>query len=277
MTDTNLPDQPVTFKRPPVTEVAFGVQFRSPIIDLEVLGGIAARAKPGFPLREQHPPLLPMTEDFGLPQQGTQIIFQSAQELPRTWFATEDGRRLLQAQADRLGYNWRRIDPDDEYPRHRVLLPEFETHYEALIEDLSESNPEIDVVELTYVNELRAPESVPAETHPRLGRFLRPLEGESYAFLPATEDGRYQARWRITEPNGQPVGRFYAAAEPVYRLDRVPVYLLTLTARLVSRDGSAASVIRLLNTAHTWIVEGFRDLTTEEMHRLWDLEEASKA
>jgi uncharacterized protein (TIGR04255 family) len=275
MIDVSLAEQPISFVDPPVTEVAFAVQFAAPAIDLEVLGEIASRAKGTFPRREQHPPVPPMLEEFGRVSQGPQIIFQTAPELPRTWFVTEDGTRVIQAQADRFAYNWRRTDPKGVYPRYDVLRPEFIEHGLPVIESVALANPEagpIDAVELTYVNELLASDSQPRSAHPLLSRFVRSLDPMGGEFLLEPEDTRLQARWRINNDDGSPLGRLYASADPAFRRDEIPVYLLTMTARLLAAGADAEAAVSLLDAAHLWIVRGFKDLTTDEMHKIWGLE-----
>lgn len=275
-------DQPVSFVHPPVSEVVFAVQFTGDAIDLEVLGGLATQVKARFPLREQHPPLFPMSEDFGVAAQGPQIVFKTEPELPRTWFVTEDGVRLVQAQADRFAFNWRRRTPDQQYPRYKALRDEFIKHLEAVIKAVTAVNPSavpMNVCELTYVNELAVSESQPRSSHPPLGRFLRalgPLGGPE--FLPEAEDARLQARWQIpAEAGDAPRGRLYASAEPAYRRNtNVPIYLLTMTARMVGAIVDAPAAFALLDVAHDWIVRGFKDLTTAEMHGIWQLEEGSQ-
>lgn len=275
VTDFPPAEQPVSFVDPPVTEVAFAVQFAAPAIDLEVLGEIAGRAKGAFPRREQHPPLPPRLEEFGTIPQGPQIIFQTTPELPRTWFVTEDGTRVIQAQADRFAYNWRRTGPKQAYPRYNVLRLEFIEHGSPVIESVALANPEagpIDAVELTYVNELCAPDSQPRSAHPLLSRLVRSLDPMGGEFLQEPEDTRLQARWRINNDDGSPLGRLYASADPAFRRDEVPIYLLTMTVRLLAAGADAEAAVSLLDAAHLWIVRGFKDLTTKEMHDIWDLE-----
>ncbi len=108
---------------------------------------------------------------------------------------------------------------------------------------------------------------------PPLGRFLRPVGSFAGDFLSEPEDARLQARWRIPGDNGAPVGRLYAAADPAFNLDGTPIYLLTLTARLLADQAEPSAAVELLDLAHDWIVRGFKDLTTDEMHTTWGLEE----
>ena len=130
----------------------------------------------------------------------------------------------------------------------------------------------INAVELTYVNELSAPDAQPRSAHPRLSRFLRSLDQMGGDFLEEPEDTRLQARWLIKDEAGAPIGRLYASADPAYRRDEVPVYLLSMTARLLAEESTTEALVRLLDVAHLWNVCGFKDLTTREMHKLWGLQ-----
>lgn len=268
--------QPVSFEYPPVNEVAYSVQFAMPVIDLEVLGGIAARVKSEFPERQQHAPLPPAVEQFGRVPQGPQIVFRTEPDLPRTWFVTADGTRILQAQADRFVFNWRRTAPGQSYPRYERLRDEFRPHLAALMESLAPLHPsgaEPNVVEMIYVNELVTPDEKVSDHHPPLGRFVRALGPLNGSFLPEPEDARLQARWRINNHEGTPIGRLYASVEPAVRGDEVPVYLLNMTARLLASGADADRVVALMDCAHDWIVRGFKDLTPDEMHEFWRLKE----
>jgi uncharacterized protein (TIGR04255 family) len=172
------PEQPVSFRDPPVTEVAFALQFATGVIDLEQLGEIAGRAKGTFPRREQQPQLPPMTEEFGFVPAMPQFIFQTAQALPRTWFISDDGASLIQVQADRLGYNWRRDEPAQRpYPRYAELRRRYIEDVLSAAELVagSSSAARINMVELTYVNQLRAPDAVSRGPHPPVATFVRPL------------------------------------------------------------------------------------------------------
>jgi uncharacterized protein (TIGR04255 family) len=277
MTVSSAPAQSVSFRDPPVIEVAFSMQFTAGVIDLELLGEIAGHAKAAFPRREQHPPIPAMNEEFNVRVAVPQLIFQTAPGLPRTWFVNPDGSRLVQVQSDRLGYNWRRDGlSQGEYPRYNGLRQELINQVLPIAERVVTSVPtaRINVVELSYINELRAGEAAPRGLHPPLNRFLRSVGSFDGEFLPQPEDARLQARWRIPGDAGVPVGRLYAAAEPAFsNRDETPIYVLNLTARLLAGHSGPSDAVALLDTAHEWIVRGFKDLTTDEMHKIWSLEE----
>jgi uncharacterized protein (TIGR04255 family) len=272
--------QPVTFGRPPVVELAFAVQFSGSPIDVEVLGAIARSVKGALPNQQQHPALPRMSEQFDR-NSGVQIIFKTAAELPRAWFVSDDGQRLLQLQGDRLAYNWRQVLSEQLYPRYEGLRGEFSSHLQQLSAVIAETNAAplgIDVCELSYVNHLATVE--PSAGHPPLSRFLRylaPMAGPD--FLPEAEDARLQARWlmraSVPDSGSQPIGRLYAEATPVFQVGGEPAYLLTLTARMVGEELDRAGALALLDIGHEWIVRGFKDITTDEMHHTWDLTEAT--
>lgn len=274
MTDYPPAEQPVSFRDPPVTEVAFALQFADAVIDLELLGEIAGSAKAEFPRREQHPPLPPMIEEFGMAPIMPQIIFQTAPMLPRTWFLSADGSRLIQVQSDRLGYNWRRDDLTRSYPRYDRLRNDLIRHVLPAANSVAASTSAagINAVELSYVNQLRASGAGRRGPHPPLGLFLKVVASFRGDFLGEQEDARVQARWRIPGNSGEPIGRLYATAEPGFDRDETPIYLLTLTARILAAHADPPAAIALLDLAHSWIVRGFKDLTTDEMHATWGLE-----
>jgi uncharacterized protein (TIGR04255 family) len=233
------PDLIVHYGDAPVAEVVLGVQFSESAIDLDVLAEFSRGVREAFPRREQHEPLAPSREDLAPGVAPVSIEFQVIQEFPfpRTWFVSEDGHRLIQIQADRLIFNWRKLDDDDEeYPHYDGLRPIFEDNLRLLRECfdvLGRSQPSANLTEVSYVNFIAVPDSEPGAGHPGLHRVLRdvcpPQEG---GFLPLTEDQAYMARYRIphwANPE-EPAGRLYVSASPAYRnRDRMPIYTLKLT------------------------------------------------
>jgi hypothetical protein len=134
------------------------------------------------------------------------------------------------------------------------------------------SSARINMVELAYVNQLRAPDAPKRGPHPPLAVFLRPVSGFGGEFLAEPEDARLQARWRIAGDDGAPIGRLYASADPVFLRDETPIYQLTLTARLLAARADPSEAVALFDVAHNSIVRGFADLTTDAMHATWGLE-----
>lgn len=269
-----LPANPVTFRHPPVTEVALAIQLDRPTVDLDVLAVLAPLFRSDFPQREQHPPLPPMREDFNAPPTAPLLQFELTTQfgMPRSWFISRDGSKLLQLQADRLVFNWRKQADSDLYPRYSTLRDLFATRIEELWEAIASSDkqlPDVNFCEVTYVNQIGMG-AAPGQPHPDLGEILKlahPWEGGG--FLPAPEDAQVRARFRI-QSREQPAGRLYLTAEPAFRPDGSPIHVATLVSRMFPLGGEMDAVWESLDTGREWVVKGFEELTTEKMHRIWN-------
>ena len=96
------------FRKPPVSEVAIGVQFQTPILTPVHLGLYYQKIKERFPIVEVQPPLLPAFEIFEatpavmIPMPFPFIGMGVAS--PRMWFRSQDGSSLIQLQAGRLNF-----------------------------------------------------------------------------------------------------------------------------------------------------------------------------
>ena len=271
------PPELVTFERPPVTEVGLAIQFEKAVIDLAVLAEFTGRVSSDFPNREQHPPLPPMSEDFSVPPRMQALALEIGPPfvLPRSWFVTEDGSHVLQLQEDRFVFNWRRPTPDHaEYPRYRLLREQFRQRLVDLVESITATKkhvPPTNFCEVLYANQIDA-EGSGDRSHRELGEILVPVKARpEFEFLRASEDSQYQARFRIITNSGDPRGRLYLSAVPAFRPDESPIYTVNLTSRLIPQNDSQDEPWESLNLGREWIVKGFVDLTTEEMHQEWGL------
>lgn len=271
-------EQIVDFGSPPVVEVALGVQFTQSVIDLEVLAELARALRTEFPHRQQIEPLMRVSERFERPGATGFLDFRLGVPLPRTWFVSTDQRYLLQAQSDRLIFNWRRVEVGDAYPRYRAIRPKFDELRERLgriLADLGRPAPVIDLVEVTYINELAGLGPTSPEQHPPLGRLLRTVSdlGDG-TFLPEPEDAGFVARYRIApEEGGQPIGRLAVRTDPGYRTsDHQPIYLLNLTANIVGNYSNDDQVKECFDLGRKWVVRGFLDLTATDLQQRWEPE-----
>lgn len=117
-----LPD----FDDPPLIEVVLSVQFEAlaPIEFVDVLASFRSRLRDRYPQTEQHPPLPPAFEIFGVPAPGAprlQIQLQTVPDLPRFWLLNEAGTEIIQLQNDRFVHNWRKVGSGDAYPRYERI------------------------------------------------------------------------------------------------------------------------------------------------------------
>lgn len=268
MTDAEAdPLELVSFDRPPVQEIAFAVQLLSSQLTLESMVDIGRALKPLFPV-QQLQPALPRMMEPGLPSFSISV----GAPLPRFWFVSEDGFRLVQVQEDRVAFNWRGLGRKAQYPRYGTLRAEFAEHLEVLgeiVPELRGAGLHADFCELTYVNELEAPVSTGG--HPPLDAILRVAQSlDRTDFLPPTDSEEWTGRWTIRDEEGEPAGRLTAAAQPASRQwDQRPIYLLTMTGILPRDVAGDDAIFKQFDLAHEWIVRGFADLTTKEMHDRW--------
>jgi len=265
----------VDFDNPPLNEVVFSVQFDGEVIDeVGVLSEFWPKIQGGFPRHEKHPALPPARESFEVPPPAPEVQFQLMQGVPpqRYWFLSEDATLIVQVQADRLMFNWRQVVGDEEYPHYDRLAPQFDAVLETFLgcPALNVDSASVDWVELQYVNPIETQGE--GQTHGQLARILNVLVPDPpREALPPVEDTQLQQRFRIDNHDGAPRGRLYLTAVPAFRTsDAVPLYVLTLLARGRPDPGDLRGGVRaFLDIAHDLIVKGFREVTTEEMHKLW--------
>lgn len=269
--DKSLPE----FTDPPVVEVALSIQF-DPLKKLRglQLGLLWKEFKARFPVTEEHPPLEPSFERFGLsPTSGkSQVQIQLLEELPvpRYWFLNESGTQLIQVQQDRFVHNWRKHKGQEEYPRYEQLrvtfsqeLDRFQRFLEQ--EDLGTLTP--NQCEVTYVNHIFHGTGEEVTLEKILAPVSRQYGGE---FLPVPESTRATFRYVIDNEANQPVGRLHIAAEPAYRTaDKQKMYVLNLTARGAPAEATIEAAMGFLDVGREWVVRAFADITTVEMHHHW--------
>ena len=139
---------PIIYEHPPIDEIVCGIRF-NPIKRLQSghFGILWQRFRSDFPRTEDQNLVGPVSqEDFGSPDKPP---------LPRVWFIHENENELIQVQRNRFLHNWRKRQPDDEYPGYEKVVENFERYLSCFEEFLAEENLENLVpkeYELTYIN-----------------------------------------------------------------------------------------------------------------------------
>jgi len=264
------------FGKPPVTEVVLSVQF-NPIEKLRgpQIGLLWAAFKNQFPEVEEHVPLEPVLETFGVrPAQQVSVKFELSDVPPisRTWFLNERGDQLIQIQQDRFIHNWRKLAEEDEYPRYSNLISSFRSELEQFGHFLKQEqlgDLSFNQCEVTYVNHIFA--NGVWSGHGDLNKVLTLWAGKhSDSFLPEAEDVRLATRYIIPGSENNPVGRLHVVATPAFRIsDKRALIVLNLTARCRPDGEALEGVFNSLNKAHEWVIRGFTSITTEQMHQVW--------
>ena len=257
----------VDFRRPPVVEVACGVGFAlTQRLTAGHIGQFWHSVEDDFPNIEEVAPLPPPNL-----QEAVKIEVSEIPPMPRTWLLSEDGSRLMQLQADRFLYNWKREEEEEEeipYPGFDIIYDEFKNHLDLYMEflvDAGYEKPSYDYLELQYVNHIGAWNGL--DVVGRTGALIDHMHSKDPArFLPMPRAFRWQSQYPMPDENGnlgmtvqtatkQPTG------EDIIRLD--------MTARSGLKDGSESSLDKWFALAHEWIVRGFCDVTTPELHDVW--------
>jgi uncharacterized protein (TIGR04255 family) len=262
-----LPD----FENPPLTEVALSIQFEalSPIefVDLGPLwSGLVGR----YPNVEQHPPLAPAFEIFGMPPAAATLQFQlsAMPDVPRFWFVNEAGTEVLQIQPDRFIHNWRKVGEGEQYPRYerirRTFLSEF-SRLSRIIENRHAKTPTPNQCEVTYVNQVPITDANTSVIQKTLAILRIPDD------FPAgsSEDAGMQIRFVLPGQDGRPIGRLIVQAGSAVTPKGVPVFQLMLTVRGRPFTPDLTGARQFMDMGRKVIVESFAALTTEQMHKVW--------
>ncbi len=268
---TNLmPDPPLpAFARPPVAEVGLAIQFVRPLPLRSVdLAAVRQAFEDEFPGLQEHLPAAPIPAPDA--EVSVSVELMDGIPLPRLWMLSADETQLVQFQPDRLGVNWRLSD-HTAYPHYDNIRPLLEVSWERLrgvLGSLDMSVPDADVCEAVYVNPIEVAD--PTEAAEGLSEILAPWSGAtSDAFLPPPRDIRISSRYTLPSHGGL----LTIDAYPAQRVpDLKPILLLQLSARGRANPQTFAGALEFLDLAHEWIVQGFADFTTAQMHERWGRE-----
>jgi uncharacterized protein (TIGR04255 family) len=262
-----------------VVEVALAIQFAETRLDTLDVAALGALVKDDLPERAEQPSRPPMEERFDEPPQASfRFELLAGPPLPRFWFLSQDGSRLLQVQHDLVAYNWRRTDEGDDYPRYsslREALARYLQNVEKVLADQGKPPMRPNWCEVTYVNHITPPDKV--APRPPLDEVVVMVNSlRKAAFLPTPEDAQFGVRFRIGEAE-RPAGRLTVNAAPgILATEGRPVWSLNLTAKTLATEPTVDGAFAALDLGHEWAVKGFRDLTTEKMHAQWGLREEPK-
>lgn len=260
------------FKNPPVVETVLGVQFPQVEGFRATHFGLYYESLEGrFPTVTDQPRLEPARERFPrpllLPAPQVQVFPRIKPD--RVWFTADSGSELIQLQADRFLFNWRRQD-NREYPSYgtnsEVFLKEFDLFREFCGKHkLPDPMPE--VCEVTYVNHF---DPEPNETATQLA--ARTFAGLGWCgtdgFLPIPESLTFNRAYVITSEN-KAIGRLYAEVSIAVRRAEAgepkEFVLLNLTGRVNHVPSDGFDLRKTLQVAHDWVVCGFADVTERKI------------
>lgn len=262
----NLPD----FNHPPVVEVALSVQFEElrsfKAVHLGAFWERIGRAQ--FPKTEQQPPVPKSIERFDQPVVDGPPRFEiiNMPSLPRVLFLSPDETEIVQIQADRITFNWRKRRPTDIYPRFERLESQFSYVLDTFHDLITEQKFGVfksEMAEVTYVNRMGGDE-IPGRVEDALSVF-------SEGYTEKTPLKAEQVNLSLVFPmkqEGAAIGRLYIDGKI-----RTQRETRGMDLKLVARGKPAApdikAALKFCGQARTAIVEGFASITAKHMHTTW--------
>jgi uncharacterized protein (TIGR04255 family) len=268
----DLPD----FNRPPLIEVALGLQFEPlPQLRQGHVGLFWTEIRDQYPKARDLQPLEPVHETFD--EEGPVFTFQISDvpELHRAWFVSEDETLLVQVQSDRLIHNWRQVR-GESYPRFEVLYETFAERlrqFEVVLGAAGVPRPVRQQVEVTYINWIDAG---------WLADFFLPVRHQALelqGIANEADDEGMNLRFPVTEEGGQR-SRLYVHVKKVQRrraegglFNSHPEqgFLMSLSYRSpLAATGDPSDVEDSMYRGRNAIVRVFTALTKPEWHETWE-------
>ncbi|MBW4444356.1 MAG: TIGR04255 family protein [Plectolyngbya sp. WJT66-NPBG17] len=258
-----------SFENPPVTEVACSVLFRS-IEELATahVGLLWQAFQPEYPYVEDTVPLASKVEFFENKPIEAKLQITGVPPMPRVWFITESGNRVIQIQRERFIHNWRKIQNTDEYPRYESVVNKFQEYlstFEGFLANSRLSKLSYLQYELTYVNQI--PQSHGWKTFEDIGNIFPDFSWrtQSERFLKSPKS----LNWGTSFDLPDEIGRLYVGVSSAMQGNE-PILLVELTVRGIGDYAAPESLRKWFDIAHDWIVRAFADLTAESIQtEIW--------
>lgn len=259
-----MADKPVpSYKKPPLIEVVWSVQFASmPWLTAAHVGLFWQLIRESYPRCEEQAPVERKDEPEEL-LQPPQVVTQFLTKPPlcRQWFISEKGNDLVQLQSDRFCINWRKMKPDDVYPRYPYMRDHFASRWQQFTEFIqahSGEPPQVDLLELTYVNHIFKGEGwwAPGD----IGKVFPVISFHRKSdFLPPPASLGSDMVFDLKQTGG----RLHVSCRHAKLLEgeQRELFRLELVARGRPERTDPDGLLLWFAEAREWIVRGFADLT----------------
>ncbi|MEM7242998.1 MAG: TIGR04255 family protein [Pseudomonadota bacterium] len=259
-----------SFENPPINEVVMAIQF-TPVEGFNVLhyNDVYSLFEKDFKHHQQKPRLQPTFETFGgNSSDPISIELTSGMELPRMWFVSKKGEKLIQFQDDKFIFNWRKRSMKPTYPRYENLLVEFQNLLEKLsnyFKSNFKSEIEITQIELSYLN------IIPLRNLTEIDKWIKLPKID----LEDVESLNVSMARVLQDASGASFARFstsVATATNRNSGDRAIQLGLSVKGR-PSEEMDQLLPIDFFNLAREKIVTTFNDITTSKAHKAWSKHE----
>jgi len=254
------------YENPPVVEVVCGIQFKS--IDILLaphLGLLWEKFKPDYPICQEVAPLSPIIEKYDDKSQAT-FGFKEVPPLPRIWFIHKSDHGIIQVQRDRFLHNWRKVLPEDEYPRYPTVIKLFKDklgRFEAFLSENEFEKLQIVQYEMSYINHIWMGEEW--NNLSEIGKVFPDFSfrATTERFLPGPETINWRTSFLLPNKSGR---LHLTIRNGKRRSDHKPMIIMDLTVRGFHEGGMK----KWFDTAREWIVRGFADLTGRDIQdKVW--------
>ena len=140
----------IKYENPPIHEIVCGVLF-DPIKDLRAghFGILWQKFRPDFPEIEDQISIP------SFPREDLETLDKLP--LPRVWFIHKNENEVVQVQRNQFVHNWRKRQPDDEYPGYQKVIENFErylSHFQEFLAEENLGNLVAKQYELTYIDRI---------------------------------------------------------------------------------------------------------------------------
>ncbi len=251
-----LPD----FEDPPVVETAIGIEF-APLKKWSVphFGLFWREVESDYPDFEVQGPI----------GASSGLVFELPGSIPvRCWFISQLGNELVQVQSDRFFHNWRKVASAEDYPHFTNIKLAFERDWLRFCDFLKTRDigmPEVRQCEVTYVNHLERGSEW--ETLADLETIFPTWASRaSSEFLPAPDAVAMAVLYSMPDEQGQ---LSIQLQQVIRNTDGKEILQLTLTARSGLASSDLQDILECLDRGQEWVVRGFTDFTSPEMHERW--------
>jgi len=260
----DLPD----FRTPPAIETLMGFYF-APMKGWQTpyFGLFWNEIRKNYPRVEVQP--------FLVPEQGLRLELKSEKsrlelsgEVPVRWMYFHDsGKTLIQIQSDSFIQNWRKRSDKDPYLHFGDLRPSFASmwdRYSRFLRANKVQAPAVRECEVTYVNHID--KGAGWSSLRDLGNVVSCWSGATSGnFLPAPD----LISLNVVYPIRKTGGRLQVTLQPGIREGQETLQL-TLMAKCKPESSTTVELMNALDIAREWVVRGFTDFTTGNMHKIWE-------
>ena len=264
MSNSRLGDALPSYKKPPVNEVVFGMQFNTPEnFYIPHIGILWDKFRSDYPVLNHAPTI---TSSKG----QIKIDAATGVPIPRVWFINNSDDELVQFQVDRFYFNWRHRKSD--YPRYEFLKEKFVTvltNVNSFFNEFNFGNIDPTEFELTYINHI--PKGEGWDSFDELPNIFSDFNWtfKEERFLPNPQKISWSTEFLLPSD----MGRLLVTLKLAVRADdKNPLLVLELKSLGSIETNSKEEIIDWFNISREWIVRGFTDITTPSIQKIWEIE-----